>query len=667
MRATYSPDDNKLRLYSESRLDADDYARVRAAGFRWAPQQKLFVAPMWTPDRADLLVDLCGDIEDDDTSLTDRAEERADRFTDYQQSRAEDATAAHDAAKRIADGIPFGQPILVGHHSEKRARKDAERIDKGFRRAVKMWETSQYWKSRAAGAIAHAKYKERPDVRHRRIKTIEADKRRQTKIVSQSEALTEMWSKPLETPLKDGTVSPRRRALAIAQIDHGYWSQAHPYRRRDADGRETGDVYHTGPMSLWEAVGGNIDGHDPDIRAIATPEAIRDRALAAHEARIAWATRWITHYDLRLDYERAMLAESGGLITDKTEYPIAVGGRVLVRGSWVTVLRVNRKDGAICSVTTNDRYVSVKGIEEIKDYQPPTTDEIQAVASKLKLPPLLNLKTDDAEPMTQAEYTRIYKDSKGSSVIKATDTTAAYRRRYVWRRGARRPVFLTDSKVHTVPDIETTINEPDAPAVTPPTPTIQDRPAYTPPARTELDDVRDALRKGPIVQVVTAPNLFPTPLAVARQMAHLAALEPGLCVLEPSAGTGNLVTAVLEQVDTEVLAYEINSALCSELARRFPSYKLKVVCRDFLTVTDYQGQYPRILLNPPFDHGSDIKHVQHALTFLAPGGTCVALVCDGPRQREILKPTADAWIPLPDDTFADQGTNVRTALAVFSK
>jgi hypothetical protein len=52
-----------------------------------------------------------------------------DRFSDYKESRIEDAQRAHDAVHRIADNIPFGQPILVGHHSERHARKDAERIE----------------------------------------------------------------------------------------------------------------------------------------------------------------------------------------------------------------------------------------------------------------------------------------------------------------------------------------------------------------------------------------------------------------------------------------------------------------------------------------------------------------------------------------------------------
>jgi hypothetical protein len=37
----------------------------------------------WTPSRADLLLELCGEIGDEDTSLVERAEERADRFDSY--------------------------------------------------------------------------------------------------------------------------------------------------------------------------------------------------------------------------------------------------------------------------------------------------------------------------------------------------------------------------------------------------------------------------------------------------------------------------------------------------------------------------------------------------------------------------------------------------------
>ncbi|KEJ77725.1 AAA domain protein, partial [Escherichia coli 6-175-07_S3_C2] len=80
-RATYSPDDNKLRLYAASRLDPETYKKVHDAGFRWAPKQALFVAPAWTPGREDMLLSLAGEIEDEDSTLAERQEARAERFT----------------------------------------------------------------------------------------------------------------------------------------------------------------------------------------------------------------------------------------------------------------------------------------------------------------------------------------------------------------------------------------------------------------------------------------------------------------------------------------------------------------------------------------------------------------------------------------------------------
>ena len=98
-----------------------------------------------------------------------------------------------------------------------------------------------------------------------------------------------------------------------------------------------------------------------------------------------------------------------------------------------------------------------------------------------------------------------------------------------------------------------------------------------------------------------------------------------------------------------------------------------VVNADFLECTPEKygalalGQYDRIVMNPPFDMGADIKHVEHAYEFLATGGRLVAIVANGPRQREELQGIATAWIDLPDDTFKEQGTSVRAAIVVLDK
>ena len=243
--ATYSPEDNKLRLYASSRLDAETYARVKADGFRWAPKQDLFVAPMWTPGREDLLIELADEIDDEDKSLVERQEERAERFEEYSEKRAADAERARKTVDAIADGIPFGQPILVGHHSEKHARRDAEKIRSGMRKAVDMWKTSKYWEYRAAGAIAHAKYKERPDVRARRIKGIEADLRKLEKGRAENAARLALWLKV------QGINDPEtKHKAAMAAANHpGY---------RDLDTQSPCDAFALGELSrLGLAVAGH--------------------------------------------------------------------------------------------------------------------------------------------------------------------------------------------------------------------------------------------------------------------------------------------------------------------------------------------------------------------------------------------------------------------------
>jgi hypothetical protein len=67
------------------------------------------------------------------------AERRATRVERLRTGAARalvDAQAAFERADAIARIIPLGQPVLVGHHSEKRHRRDLARIDSGMRKGV---------------------------------------------------------------------------------------------------------------------------------------------------------------------------------------------------------------------------------------------------------------------------------------------------------------------------------------------------------------------------------------------------------------------------------------------------------------------------------------------------------------------------------------------------
>ena len=108
---------------------------------------------------------------------------------------------------------------------------------------------------------------------------------------------------------------------------------------------------------------------------------------------------------------------------------------------------------------------------------------------------------------------------------------------------------------------------------------------------------------------------------------------------------------------------EINRQMAEALSDRFPN--AEVHCADFLSLNGELGKFDRIVMNPPFTHGEDIKHIEHARGMLNPDGRLVAICANGPRQRERLQPMALQWIDLPAGSFAEQGTNVNAAIVVI--
>jgi DNA invertase Pin-like site-specific DNA recombinase/protein-L-isoaspartate O-methyltransferase len=251
--------------------------------------------------------------------------------------------------------------------------------------------------------------------------------------------------------------------------------------------------------------------------------------------------------------------------------------------------------------------------------------------------------------MTQAEYARIHADYKGTRVV-----GNSHRVRTAMQRHTLVSVFLTDAKTHTpLGPQEPAPRELREPRI----PTPRAVPAPDPQAE-QFSAMREILKAG--VQVVAAPQLFPTPPDVAARMVELADLpvcNQSLRILEPSAGTGRLIDAAFTHAG-QIVAVEKNYSLAERLRTSYAT--VNVQCEDFLECNGNLGKFDRVLMNPPFENGSDIKHIQHAITFLKPGGRLVAICANGPRQTAILQPLATEWEELPERTFA--GTGVRTVL-----
>ncbi|MER7828396.1 DUF3560 domain-containing protein [Streptomyces sp. NPDC096097] len=106
------------------------------------------------------------------------ATDRAERY-DSRAGRAQDtADAARDRSNRIAERFWMGQPILVGHHSENRARRDQERMHNSMRKSIEEGKRATYWTGRAAAAENYEAYRKEPRRTMRRIEKLEADLRR---------------------------------------------------------------------------------------------------------------------------------------------------------------------------------------------------------------------------------------------------------------------------------------------------------------------------------------------------------------------------------------------------------------------------------------------------------------------------------------------------------
>ena len=77
--ATYSVEDDKLRLYASERFDQELWLKLKEMGFKWAPKQNL-IYTHWSPNREDVCMHLAGHITAEQTTLVERAEAKRERL-----------------------------------------------------------------------------------------------------------------------------------------------------------------------------------------------------------------------------------------------------------------------------------------------------------------------------------------------------------------------------------------------------------------------------------------------------------------------------------------------------------------------------------------------------------------------------------------------------------
>lgn len=166
---------------------------------------------------------------------------------------------------------------------------------------------------------------------------------------------------------------------------------------------------------------------------------------------------------------------------------------------------------------------------------------------------------------------------------------------------------------------------------------------------------------------------FDTPKEIAHSVTIQAGIQRGHTVLEPSAGLGAIALRAAD-LGATVQCIELDRERFNHLGA-LDDERLGVRCADFLTVTPHPI-YDRIVMNPPFTKGQDVKHVMHAFSFLKPGGRLVAIMSPAFQYRttspfwefrDFLFNFGDGTEDLPEGAFKSSGTNVRTVMVTIVK
>ena len=180
------------------------------------------------------------------------------------------------------------------------------------------------------------------------------------------------------------------------------------------------------------------------------------------------------------------------------------------------------------------------------------------------------------------------------------------------------------------------------------------------------DKIENLIETGESVNEKKLYQFYETPALIVEKMIELAGIKENHSVLEPSAGHGAIATRLLKN---DPICLEIDPKKCDVLF----SKGLRTACVDFLKYT--AQKYDRIVMNPPFTKQQDIDHVLHAYSLLNKGGRLVAIMSPGFIFRQNKKSTEFAsllkdcgrWEFLPEKTFKESGTMIRTVLVILEK
>lgn len=143
----------------------------------------------------------------------------------------------------------------------------------------------------------------------------------------------------------------------------------------------------------------------------------------------------------------------------------------------------------------------------------------------------------------------------------------------------------------------------------------------------DIEALKSGLDAGQPLEVHASTECHITPHAVAARMVDYLDISDSHSILEPHAGTGALLSALLDAKAnvSQMHAVERDYSLVSHLRKHTRFEGINITHDCFLQYADFEDKrFDRIVLNPPFKYIR--AHMKAAISLLRKGGEFVALV-----------------------------------------
>ena len=195
---------------------------------------------------------------------------------------------------------------------------------------------------------------------------------------------------------------------------------------------------------------------------------------------------------------------------------------------------------------------------------------------------------------------------------------------------------------------------------------------------TDPTELLEKLKGGDNVNLQKEYQFFPTPKPLAERLVEMAELDtPHLTILEPSAGQGAILNAILDKCNKPVYCFELMEVNRTILDT---NEKALLLGDDFLTeITPTHalyGSFDRIIANPPFSKNQDISHIYKMYLTAKKGAIIVSMASTHWQFSSNKKETYfRQWLDMKNaeitnveaGAFKQSGTDISTVIIKIRK